>query len=248
MGIGELLRSERESRGLTLNDVEDATKIRTSYIKALEAEKFDELPGEVYCLGFLKNYARFLGLDQQAIADQYKSTHASVVRDIVPATYSVPDSRVFTPNYHPLIEKIAKAGSIFKDRRLLLGGAAVIVCLLLIWAVTALAHRERPVVPAPPAQVQQQESTPANPPQQAALEIKLVGRQDCWTQVRVDGKDSFTGTIHGGETQTFTAQASVWVKLGNAGGVVVYENGAELPPLGNVGEVVTQEFTKNPGA
>ncbi len=246
MGIGELLRSERENRGLTLNEVEDATKIRASYIRALEEEKFEDLPGEVYCLGFLRNYARFLGLDQQGITDQYKSSHTSVVRDTA-AIRSVPDPRVFAPNYRPLLDKIASAGSIFKNRRLLLGGAAVIVCLLLIWAVAALVHRERTAVPVPP-QVQLQQNMPANPAQQGTLEIKLVGRQDCWAQVRVDNKDSFEGIVHNGETRTFSAQTSVRVKLGNAGGVDVYENGSELPPLGNMGAVVTKEFTRNPGA
>ncbi len=42
MGIGELLQSEREKKGLSLNDVENATKIRSRYIQALETENFDD--------------------------------------------------------------------------------------------------------------------------------------------------------------------------------------------------------------
>jgi cytoskeleton protein RodZ len=60
MKIGEILRTERESRGLSLIDVEEETKIRAKYLQALEEENYDEIPGEAYCMGFLRNYARFL--------------------------------------------------------------------------------------------------------------------------------------------------------------------------------------------
>ena len=75
MGIGELLQSEREKKGLSLNDVENATKIRARYIQALETERFEIIPGEVYRLGFLKNYARLLNLDPEAMIVRYKSVY-----------------------------------------------------------------------------------------------------------------------------------------------------------------------------
>jgi cytoskeleton protein RodZ len=60
--LGQLLRETREAKGLTLADVELATRIRASYLEALEAEAYDCLPGEVSVRGFLRNYAAFLGL------------------------------------------------------------------------------------------------------------------------------------------------------------------------------------------
>ena len=64
--IGLLLRETREAKGLTLNDVEQATRIQSRYLEALEDEEYDRLPGEVYVRGFLRNYARFLGIDLEA--------------------------------------------------------------------------------------------------------------------------------------------------------------------------------------
>jgi cytoskeleton protein RodZ len=61
-GIGERLRSAREARGLTLDEIEAATRVRRRYLEALEAEAFDQLPGPAYVKGFLRTYASYLGL------------------------------------------------------------------------------------------------------------------------------------------------------------------------------------------
>lgn len=61
--IGPLLRERREALGLSLEDAEDAIRIRTKYLTALEADDWPRLPGEVIGRGFLQNYAEFLKLD-----------------------------------------------------------------------------------------------------------------------------------------------------------------------------------------
>ena len=69
--IGRTLRLAREKRGLSLQQVEEATKIRTRYLRDLENEHFDVLPA-VYMLGSLKTYAEHVGLDGAAIARELK--------------------------------------------------------------------------------------------------------------------------------------------------------------------------------
>ncbi len=61
--LGELLRSTREAKGVSLEQAEEATRIRRRYLEALEAEDFEQMPAEVYVRGFLRNYALYLGLD-----------------------------------------------------------------------------------------------------------------------------------------------------------------------------------------
>src|SRR5215204_7081932 len=73
--IGRTLESTREKRGLSLQQVEEATKIRTRYLRDLENENFDVLPA-VYMLGSLKTYAEHLGLDGAAIARELKRRQA----------------------------------------------------------------------------------------------------------------------------------------------------------------------------
>lgn len=61
--LGQWLRTAREAKDLSLNQVEAATRIRQKYLAALESGDWEELPGEVAGRGFLRNYATFLGLD-----------------------------------------------------------------------------------------------------------------------------------------------------------------------------------------
>jgi cytoskeleton protein RodZ len=70
--IGEALREERERQGLTLEDLGGRTKIRTRYLRALENEDWDILPGPAYVRGFLRTYASTLGLDAEDLVDDYR--------------------------------------------------------------------------------------------------------------------------------------------------------------------------------
>ncbi|MCL2336973.1 MAG: helix-turn-helix domain-containing protein, partial [Firmicutes bacterium] len=72
MALGEKLRTARKEKGLTLTEVETETKNRQKYILALEHEEFDVLPGKVYVKGFMRTYARFLGLDGDALVKEFE--------------------------------------------------------------------------------------------------------------------------------------------------------------------------------
>lgn len=68
--FGDRLRREREMRGITLDEITESTKISRRHLEALETEHFDQLPGGVFNKGFVRAYARFLGIDEdQAVAD-----------------------------------------------------------------------------------------------------------------------------------------------------------------------------------
>ena len=70
MGFGERLRREREMRKITLEEIALATKIGTRALRALEEEEFGKLPGGIFNRGFVRAYARYLGIDEeQAVAD-----------------------------------------------------------------------------------------------------------------------------------------------------------------------------------
>ena len=72
--IGRYLEQTRKERGLSLEEVEQATKIRKRYLAGLEREDYTILPDAVYARGFLKTYANYLGLDGEALSRQLKST------------------------------------------------------------------------------------------------------------------------------------------------------------------------------
>ncbi|MGH3142456.1 MAG: helix-turn-helix domain-containing protein, partial [Gaiellales bacterium] len=71
--IGPSLREARLHKGVEIPDAERATKIRAKYLRALETESFDVLPGQAYIKSFLRSYADYLGLDGQLFVDEYTS-------------------------------------------------------------------------------------------------------------------------------------------------------------------------------
>ena len=86
--IGSSLREARTRQGLDLNEMEFRTKVRAKYLRALEDEQFDQLPGHTYIKGFLRTYADSLGMDGQLYVDEYNSRY--VVGERGPAA---PDAR-----------------------------------------------------------------------------------------------------------------------------------------------------------
>ena len=69
--LGQYLQNAREKRGLDLREAAQQTRIGFTYLKALEEEDFSKLPGEVFVRGFLKNYGKFLHLDEAEILRRY---------------------------------------------------------------------------------------------------------------------------------------------------------------------------------
>ncbi|HHX42883.1 MAG TPA: helix-turn-helix domain-containing protein [Chloroflexi bacterium] len=69
--VGATLRAARESRGLTLEDIEKATRIRRVLLEALENDAYDDLPSPVYTRGFIRNYAQLVGLDPEEMVAAY---------------------------------------------------------------------------------------------------------------------------------------------------------------------------------
>jgi cytoskeleton protein RodZ len=70
--LGQLLREAREGKGISLEEVEQATHIRQKFLKALEEEDFGALPAETYVKGFLRTYATYLGLNPQEVMALYQ--------------------------------------------------------------------------------------------------------------------------------------------------------------------------------
>lgn len=82
--FGKRLKREREKRKITLDDISVSTKIATRFLVALEEDQFDQLPGGIFNKGFVRSYARHLGLDEtQTIAD-FVAASEPVVPEVLP--------------------------------------------------------------------------------------------------------------------------------------------------------------------
>ena len=71
--LGQMLREARESQGISLAEAEAQTRIRQKFIAAMEAETWNLLPNDVTARGFLRKYAVYLGLDEEAILQRFQS-------------------------------------------------------------------------------------------------------------------------------------------------------------------------------
>ncbi|MCH8815208.1 MAG: helix-turn-helix domain-containing protein [Chloroflexi bacterium] len=73
--LGEILRSARQTKGITIEDAERVTRIPKKYLEALEVENYSILPAPVYARGFLRSYAGYLGLDAQELLPFFPVGH-----------------------------------------------------------------------------------------------------------------------------------------------------------------------------
>jgi transcriptional regulator with XRE-family HTH domain len=84
IGIGATLREARNRRKLDLSEVEQAIKIRVRYLRAIENEDWDVLPGGAYTRAFIRTYAVYLGLDGDRLADEYRRVTAPPLGERAP--------------------------------------------------------------------------------------------------------------------------------------------------------------------
>src|SRR5258708_1888772 len=107
-GFGERMQREREMRSISLEEIAESTKIGCRMLRALEEEDFDKLPGGIFNKGFVRAYAKFLGIDEeQAVVDfqaaflekQQKATNSnngSHYSDVLPSMEAAAHTEVTT--------------------------------------------------------------------------------------------------------------------------------------------------------
>jgi len=238
-GEGQMLQAAREEKQWSYVYTEEITKIRIRYIKALEEEKYEILPGATYVKGYLRTYAKQLDLNSDDIIALYNATAAP---EPVLAL-EVPNSLVKIPTHW--------------IRPTIIGGIAALAIVLVI-AFTALSRSgTKPLDPgytpaALPSAPQAEAVTPVpapNPvvptaPSAAAattegLTAQLVFTQDCWIQFTIDGQSSSQAVFKAGTTKELKGTSKIeLVKIGNAAGLTATLNGKALPSYKDGNKVV----------
>lgn len=135
LGIGARLKHERELRGMSIEEIARATRIPLASVERLEADRFDDLPGEVFVRGFLRGYARAISVDPDEILALYGAARR------VPYVAPVPVSQ----------SPVRREG-----RRV---GVALAFVLLLVLCTMALSFVLRPRGRDLPTEVSAREST-----------------------------------------------------------------------------------------
>ncbi len=239
---GERFRAAREARGLSLSDVSEQIRIRSVYLAAIEEENWSAIGAPVYVRGFLRTYARFLGLDPEEVVSAF-----AAATDGAPNVASA--SRSGANRAVPAAETHANQSSVYGT--ILLTAAAIVAVLLIAFVVyneltmrrltpplTAIATG----TPAPLPSNSPSPGSSAAPRLDGANSLALVLSEPSWLRVTVDGNVSMEGTFPAGTSKTFHGKSAL-VRIGNAGGVEIYVDGKDVGKLGKAGDVVQQTFT-----
>ncbi|MBI2682785.1 MAG: helix-turn-helix domain-containing protein [Acidobacteriales bacterium] len=272
--FGERIQREREMRSITLEEISESTKISTRFLRALEEEQFSRLPGGIFNKGFVRAYARFLGIDEeQAVADfvaveeqfnkeqEIKQPGApGSNREVLAAMKAV--SEVDPLESHPsngflvaaviLVSLLGIGGFVYKylDSRPspatisepasspAKSTAAPVQSPATQPSVSngngASSNPDTPVLTSEAASPDQLKA--ASPDVVAGIDtagrpisLQIHARQPSWVQVTSDGKVIFAETLLANSQRNFQADKEMVVKLGNAAGVELVQNGKTLP-------------------
>ena len=255
---GALLREARERKGLTLEHVASTTKIRPKFLKALDAGATDELPPAFFTRGFIKAYAKEIGLDPEQTAERY-------LEQIAPATPAADQEDVaaiietavartgvigFEKHHAPLIN------SLHPDRsnRLVLAAAAVGAILYIgpfNWdgvtskvaagGVTPPAVAETaPAAPAPAAEEQVVADVAGGP-----LQFEMKPQGECWFSATTDGTQSRSELLKAGDLRPIEVRDALVLRVGDPGACAFSINGRVGRALGTPGAPVTVRITKD---
>lgn len=109
--LGHILREARETKGFTLREVQDKTRINSRFLEALEMGDFDRLPTQTHVRGFLRNYARFLGLDPEPLLERYELGQSERPKRrqqpiIIDTTQPVGSALEAPPDNHPFFDPV----------------------------------------------------------------------------------------------------------------------------------------------
>lgn len=255
--LGEEFRNAREARGLSLSDVAERLHIRSVYLAAIEDEDWHVIGAPVYVRGFMRTYARFLGLDPESAVSRFSAA-------VPPGTPAASSSRP-APSAAPSEKATGERSS-----PSLAAVLAVVVAVVAVLFVGYEFYQYRTGAPAAGPPVAQASDVPAAPDGGVAaplaeatdsasevpaalpvasaapspglkrgLTVRLT--EASWLRIAVDGNVVYEGILPAGTTKRFTGKAAD-VRVGNAGGVRIAINGKPLGPLGASGDVVERQF------
>jgi|SRR5579864_4073675 len=166
--FGDRLKKEREQRGVTLEDISLNTKIGTRLLRALEDEKFDQLPGGIFNKGFVRAYARHLGLDEnETLADYLTALDSS---QGIPAHNTTPSPPLQFPTPRPDASAVEHSAGKQEDteRREIPWGLLAVLLLVVALAFASWSYFHRS------SQIDRGGGGPASTPERSALSSSVL--------------------------------------------------------------------------
>jgi len=240
MTTGALLAEARAAAGRELTDIARETRVPLRHLMAIEADDHSALPALPYAIGFVKNYARSIGLDAEAVAAQFRAeTSLTAHVPSVPVSPPVDEARL-------------------PSRQLAWGSLGVLAMVVVGLGMYGAGVFDAPAPPPPPVASPQDvvpapavpapasvAPAPAAAPADAAAPaapaaiptagpVVLLAREDVWVKIydRITRRRAFMGVLAAGERYEVPAGSDLVLRAGKAGVIEVSVAGVKLPPLG----------------
>lgn len=248
--FGDELRKEREIRGISLKEIADSTKISKRFLEAIERNDHGTLPAPVFTRGFVREYARYLGLNHEEMVNRYNFAAAGDER-VEGLQHPVPQEMPQHPREvaGPRPKKGIPPAIARVDRSIFVTMAIVAALAGMTWWAVQYKRAENariarneaaaPLVAVPAKAVQPAARPDAPAPNPDVLRLGVEATADAWVELEADGKIVLKDELKKGDRRTFEARESFrFKKIGNAAGLGLTFNDVRLPVLGSDGEVV----------
>jgi transcriptional regulator with XRE-family HTH domain len=259
--IGQRLRQARERLGLSLEEAERTTRIRSQHLAALERDDFQALPSSIQARGFLKNYADYLALDTDRLLQEYGAGPSSRLPPASrPATAPRAELRVRRRGWFSTDLLVAATIALGTLTLLVWGGGRLMASLraaaapaeqssgLLIPTVTqsptatvSPAAAEQPI-----AALEAPTSTATLPPLNlsgSGVNVRVLVVQRAWVRALADGQQRYQGRAEPGAIIDLAGDRQVEVTTGNAAGLRLTLNGEDAGLMGGLDEALTRIWT-----
>lgn len=244
--FGEELRREREIRGISLKEISDATKISKRFLDALERNDHKTLPAPVFTRGFVREYARYVGLNVEEMVNRYSFAAANDDRIEKPPhveKYAKNPPRDISPKPSPK-RGIPPAYAKVDRNAILLVLIVAALSGVVYWTIqykkrsdAAEAAASVPVATPKPAAIVPPPAETKQDDSMLRLAVEAVGNS--WVTLEADGATQFNSEMLRGDRKEFQAKDQFRFRsIGNAAGLNLTLNGVPVQSLGDEGEVV----------
>jgi len=231
--LPEQLRRTRERAGLSIEDISARTKIQIPLLEAIERGDFERVPGGLFVRGFLRAYAREVGLDPEAVVAAYLDQYEPEVHIAEPLDRSTAEVR----DRDDVI--LAQADAEAFSLRKLWPAAAITVMVVGIFMTVGSGSRNQPVAEAQAVGTSGQTAAvpePAPRPSET-LTLDMRAKRDVWVAATADSQRVVYRTLKAGEHVTVTARSEISARIGDADAFDYSVNGVTGQPLGAPAEV-----------
>lgn len=234
--LGQYLSSARELKGFDLHDAAQQTRIGIQYLKALEQEDFAKLPGEVFVRGFLKNYAKFLGLPEQEVLKKY----GELRHPAMGAAVAAPQPATVAAAEPAPAPQQARERSSLVSLEPWLWGTVIFISILGFLFMGKPEKQPEPAVPLDAhSAVLHTEGTGSSPAKKGEkLYLQIVALEDVWLLVRTDAGPQKKAVLKKNDDVVWIADDRFLLSFGSVGAVKLLLNGEELTVTGQKNAVV----------